>query len=1085
MKGDFSRLGPWPEEQTTGVWLQQGRPLLDADWNALQFTLRHMVAGAVDAMLGGPAASQADAGFEVSVRGSLPLNQDPQGARQAVYLMPSHSLPFRGRGAVDQASQDEDAGAEAAAPDADLVEGLSCEFHDHHDRPYVLELEFRAKRGAQGVVVERPGAVVVSLDAAGQLILGLETEDPVTASGGPVGIGRVRLALVHSGRHYRLFRDGVLAAEWRGQSHPQPLVHARALSLGGPPNAGDTGFLACNLDHLRVWTAWQGRDGHRHHRFHLACDLDFGAIHHGRIHDESGRGNDGRLASTGAMPEASVQVWLGAGRYFVDGARIANPRPTPLDDALPEDDQDRAHLVYLEVWERGVSALEQPDLREVALGGPDTVIQSRMAWRTRAVHGQNAEAALNAFRALEAQPRGRAGFLHAGAPLENALYRVEIQHPGWAYAWPPGPKARQAVAPARRADDGGLTLPAKGIAPVVGAPLLAFAETGDHWVVRIAAGSDANELKVTGGPPSWPVGAIGLLSLASFKWSPDNAAEAYDVEGIVEVTPEDGGQGKVGRVQLATPGFNGLDLQVGDWVELTSEADELVDQPGLLYAVAAFDKGLLQVDLAGWDSDDLAGQTRLTLRRWGRQVRNSPAPSGGYPPVATEDATTLDDHVRVSFDGEGFYAAGDWWTLALRQETDAPWAPDELSTTMAPGGGGFRRVPLAVIDRHRDGPRVSDLRRLFADLPTLSGGVTPPQPGPPDPPWPHPPGPRPHEPTSEEVAHWLRRHAPGVRLLSEGEPPPGFHDTGESLTVRCLEKARWEPVRTPQEAPRGAGQAVFVGGRVIFLEDGASGVWSWSSEGGWSALPPRPLARRGFAAVAAGSTVVVVGGAGGIEDALCEPVEILLPDGGWRRLEHTRVKAFQPAAAVIGSMLYVTGGRDRSGTVLRRCEAIDLNSGESFELPSMHHARAEHAMAAYDGSLWAFGGIDGNGNPSKTAEAHPLLTGRWRPIAEMALPARGLAAAAIDDGIVIAGGAGGGEGLHVETSLYRPARDSWSPLAPLPGPVRSIGLAADIDPDGESALYRVGGHGPNGAVGDFAALKIRRMLHLLASSEEH
>ena len=52
---------------------------------------------------------------------------------------------------------------------------------------------------------------------------------------------------------------------------------------------------------------------------------------------------------------------------------------TPPTLALPEG----AYLVYVDVWERHVTALDDPDLRETALGGPDTATRSKIVCQVR------------------------------------------------------------------------------------------------------------------------------------------------------------------------------------------------------------------------------------------------------------------------------------------------------------------------------------------------------------------------------------------------------------------------------------------------------------------------------------------------------------------------------------------------------------------------------------------------------------------------------------------------------------------------------------------------------------------------------
>lgn len=118
----------------------------------------------------------------------------------------------------------------------------------------------------------------------------------------------------------------------------------------------------------------------------------------------------------------------------------------------------RTHLAYLDVWRRHVTALEDPHLREVALGGPDTATRVQTVWAVRLLRdpekrGEPADASGLAchdphplWDALMAPPRGRMSARAEAAPaeddpcavqpeagyrgLENRLYRVEIHAPG-------------------------------------------------------------------------------------------------------------------------------------------------------------------------------------------------------------------------------------------------------------------------------------------------------------------------------------------------------------------------------------------------------------------------------------------------------------------------------------------------------------------------------------------------------------------------------------------------------------------------------------------------------------------------------
>ena len=89
------------------------------------------------------------------------------------------------------------------------------------------------------------------------------------------------------------------------------------------------------------------------------------------------------LAAAAVLPLAAGDVLLGAGRYYVDGVLCECERPfsllhQPDPPGAPPLSEGR-HLLYLRVWERHLTWLDDPSLREVALGGPDTATRSRVA----------------------------------------------------------------------------------------------------------------------------------------------------------------------------------------------------------------------------------------------------------------------------------------------------------------------------------------------------------------------------------------------------------------------------------------------------------------------------------------------------------------------------------------------------------------------------------------------------------------------------------------------------------------------------------------------------------------------------------
>lgn len=136
--------------------------------------------------------------------------------------------------------------------------------------------------------------------------------------------------------------------------------------------------------------------------------------------------------------DGSGQLRIGAGRYYVDGHLVENDdecafesQPDlPTAGAALEGALGSAGrmLVYLDVWQRVITALDDPTLLEPALGGPDTSVRLKVVWQVRlSPRGKSTKADCCRDEAEAARPtlnvRTGAGGYNG---LENRLYRVEI-----------------------------------------------------------------------------------------------------------------------------------------------------------------------------------------------------------------------------------------------------------------------------------------------------------------------------------------------------------------------------------------------------------------------------------------------------------------------------------------------------------------------------------------------------------------------------------------------------------------------------------------------------------------------------------
>ena len=158
-------------------------------------------------------------------------------------------------------------------------------------------------------------------------------------------------------------------------------------------------------------------------------------------------------------------VTLSPGLIYVDGIRIENDatQPVNLSDQpflklatgglagydLPA--QSGRYLVYLDVWDRHLTAIEDPEIREAALGGVDTTTRVQSVWQARLTSQPlPPTAACEQFSPTWVPPgetttgRMRAETVSGGSTesacvlppvagyrgLENQLYRVEVHRSG-------------------------------------------------------------------------------------------------------------------------------------------------------------------------------------------------------------------------------------------------------------------------------------------------------------------------------------------------------------------------------------------------------------------------------------------------------------------------------------------------------------------------------------------------------------------------------------------------------------------------------------------------------------------------------
>jgi len=361
---------------------------------------------------------------------------------------------------------------------------------------------------------------------------------------------------------------------------------------------------------------------------------------------------------------------IAKGRYYVHGLLCEADTATTyfeqpdafLDPELDDDELPAApYIVYLKVWERHITALEDPSIRELALGenGPDTAARSKIVWQVKA----------------------SATWPPGGPPVGTALEDARTVWTDWEATQVEGSTTLDgSQTPALRAR---ARRPGPGdFDPCIVSPDARYRGLENQlYRVEIHDGGSADT--------------------ATFKWSRDNGAAVFALESL------SGAEAEV--VSLGRD--RSLGLEVEDWVEVLDDRSVLRGERHPLIQVVAIDPLDRLVMLARAPEGEVVGDPTLhpLLRRWDQRTDD------GLVHVAEGTWVPLEDGIEVQFDPGAEYTAGDCWLIPARTATrDVDW-PQEAGGPAPRRPSGVRTfyAPLAFVD---DGSNVSDMRSVFSSL---------------------------------------------------------------------------------------------------------------------------------------------------------------------------------------------------------------------------------------------------------------------------------------------------------------------------------------------------------------------------------
>ncbi len=374
---------------------------------------------------------------------------------------------------------------------------------------------------------------------------------------------------------------------------------------------------------------------------------------------------------------------ISRGSIYVDGILCENFRD--IDVTLQEDLPDYTlpngegvYLAYLDVWQRHITAVEDPQIREVALGGPDTATRIKTVWQAKLKKLDGYVTSPEEGRQIDCQALDSVWNTIKNKVIEKRYVKLA------AFTKQETPTKKPCT-----------------IFPKAGHRLL----ENQLYRVEIHIGGD--------------------LSEAKFKWSRDNGSVVFPIEEFLKDNGNPTNKLKVKHLGKDKT----LSLKAGDWVEVLDDAMELSENPaGTLLQITE------SPDVAGRiislkqpiSGDDFKLHPRV--RRWDQK-----SDAISVKPPSVSDPIELEEGIHVRFSGNNF-KAGDYWIIPARTTTEntqetgkIEWPQDESKDPpepklMLPEGIVHHYCRLAVLQQDSDKKWkiIGDCRKLFPAVTELT-----------------------------------------------------------------------------------------------------------------------------------------------------------------------------------------------------------------------------------------------------------------------------------------------------------------------------------------------------------------------------
>lgn len=426
------------------------------------------------------------------------------------------------------------------------------------------------------------------------------------------------------------------------------------------------------------------------------------------------------------------QLVISGGRYYVDGILVENEADCAYtsqpDYPLIEDDliltemsepTGKSYWLYLDVWERHITHLEDTRIREVALGGPDTCTRSKVIWQVKALE---AAASPKPMPAPEPAPVNESELARLKEAIESAAKKAKSIQEEIDRTTDPAKRkeleenltilktemlaleknltelAGQPTAqPVPEVEPAEVELscdkPLEGLVRLSDAALAARVDPGFHSDDPCILVTDAKYRGTENHLYRVEIHKGSTGGAATFKWSRDN--------------------GSVATLWLGSNGFDltvasGRGFSAGCWIELIDDSMELLGMPGYLVKVAKVEGQTITVDPSSVPSGLSLVLSEMfvhpKMRRWDQVEIGDIVLQEGAVPVRESTSSELnwmdlEDGIQVRFAKGGEYRTGDYWLIPARVSTGGIEWPESAGAAveLTPFGIQHHYAPLGFV----------------------------------------------------------------------------------------------------------------------------------------------------------------------------------------------------------------------------------------------------------------------------------------------------------------------------------------------------------------------------------------------------